>query len=39
MKKVFGFLLIAIALIVGTVEVMTVSSVQAVACDGDHRGS
>ena len=27
MKKVFGFLLIAIALIVGTVEVMTVSSV------------
>ena len=38
MRKVLGFIVIALALVAGTAAV-TVSPQQAFACDGDHRGS
>jgi len=40
MRKVLGFIVIAIALVAGTAAVVTVSPHQAFACeDGDYRGS
>jgi hypothetical protein len=39
MKNLFGFMLIAFALLAGSVGVVSVASSQAFACDGDHRGS
>ena len=39
MKKVLALVAIAFALIVGTAAVVTISSQQASACEGDHRGS
>jgi hypothetical protein len=39
MRKVLGFIVIALALVAGTAAAVTVSPQQAFACDGDHRGS
>ncbi len=39
MKRTFAFVLIAFALVTVTVSLMTISSPQAFACEGDHRGS
>ena len=39
MKKVLALVAIAFALVAGTAAVVTISSQQAFACEGDHHGA
>ena len=39
MKRVLALVAIAFALVAGTAAVVTISTQQASACEGDHRGS